>query len=55
MNRIIPAFLIAASALQGLSLAQSAPAAGEDPAFIAKSARAIDTHVAAWYLSLIHI
>lgn len=49
MNRIIPAFLIAASALQGLSLAQSAPAAGEDPAFIAKSARAIDTHVAAWY------
>lgn len=49
MNRIIPAFLIAASTLQGLSLAQSTPAAGEDPAFVAKSARAIDTHVAAWY------
>jgi len=49
MNRIAPAVFLTFSALLGPSRAADAPAPAEDPAFIAKSARAIDTHVAAWY------
>lgn len=49
MNRIVPAVLATLSAVLGPSRAADAPAAKDDPAYIAKSARAIDTHVAAWY------
>ena len=49
MKRFVPAVLLSVACFQVPSLAQEGPARGDDPAFIAKSARAIDTHVAAWY------
>lgn len=49
MKRFVPAVLLSVACFPALSFAQEGAARGDDPAFIAKSARAIDTHVAAWY------
>jgi hypothetical protein len=49
MNHFASAAFFLLAAIPAPVGAQGAPSRGEDPEFIAKSARAIDTHVAAWY------